>query len=181
MNKLHFIGALIILLIIHACADNKEKKDCCKTKNDSTTILQESADSVNATNQLNTTSDTIEINKKATNKSTKSIIYIYNFHSTNRCPSCIAIENGTTKTLNTNFKKEVKEGRIVRKIINVDDDVNAKIAEKYQAFGSGLFITQNCKGKETTTDMTGDGFKFAKNKEDLFIEKLTTTIKQYLN
>jgi hypothetical protein len=36
------------------------------------------------------------------------------------------------------------------------------------------------KGKETTTDLTGDGFKFAKNKEERFIEILKNKITEYL-
>jgi len=62
----------------------------------------------------------------------------------------------------------------------VDDDANSKVAEKYQAFGSGLYVTRVFKGKETTTDLTGDGFKFAKNKEEKFIEILKNKISEYL-
>jgi hypothetical protein len=36
------------------------------------------------------------------------------------------------------------------------------------------------KGKETTIDLTGDGFKFALNKEDKFIEILKTNIENLL-
>ena len=108
------------------------------------------------------------------------VVYIYNFHVTNRCSSCIAIEDATTKTLNTYFAAELKQGRIKRMVINVDDDANKEIVEKYQAFGSGLFVTRSYKGKETTTDLTGDGFKFARNKEDRFIEILKGKIMEYL-
>ena len=105
---------------------------------------------------------------------------IYNFHVTNRCPSCIAIEEATTKTLNTYFATELKQGRIKRQIVNVDEEANIKISEKYQAFGSGLYVTKVFQGKESTTDMTGDGFKFAKNKEAKFIELLRKQITEYL-
>ena len=105
---------------------------------------------------------------------------VYNFHITNRCASCIAIEEATTKTLKTYFPEELKQGRIKQYILNVDDEANEKISEKYQAFGSGLFVTKVYKGKETTTDMTGDGFKYARNKEEKFIEILKTKITEYL-
>jgi hypothetical protein len=108
------------------------------------------------------------------------IVLIYNFHVTNRCVSCIAIEDATTKTLNTFFASEMKQGRVKRKILNVDDEANKKISEKYEAYGSGLFVTQVFKGKETTTDFTGDGFKYAKNKQEKFIELLKTKISEYL-
>jgi len=107
-------------------------------------------------------------------------VLVYNFHITNRCASCIAIEEATTKTLKTYFSTELKQGRIKQYILNVDDDANEKISEKYQVFGSGLFVTRVYKGKETTTDMTGDGFKYARNKEEKFIEILKTKITEYL-
>jgi hypothetical protein len=114
------------------------------------------------------------------NKEEKPKILIYSFHVTNRCASCIAIENATKKTLDTYFKTEVQKGIIKLSILSVDDEANAKIAEKYQAFGSALFVTRAFKGKETTSDFTGDGFKYAKNKEEKFIELLKNKISEYL-
>lgn len=108
-------------------------------------------------------------------------VFIYNFHLTNRCVSCIAIEDATTKTLNTYFQKEIESGQVKRFIIDVDDKANAKISEKYQAFGSGLFITRSYKGKETTVDLTGEGFKLARNKEEKFIELVKNQISQFLS
>ncbi len=119
-------------------------------------------------------SGTAEVKKES------PLVFIYNFHVTNRCQSCIAIEDATTKTLNTYFSAEVKQGRIKRQVLNVDDDFNRAISEKYQAFGSGVYVTRVFKGKETTTDLTGDGFKFAKNKEEKFIEILKNKITEYL-
>ena len=108
------------------------------------------------------------------------VVLIYNFHVTNRCPSCIAIEEATTKTLKKFFSSELNQGRIKRQILNVDDEANKKISEKYQAFGSGLLICRIFKGKETTTDLTGDGFKYAKNKEEKFIDILKQNIAKAL-
>jgi len=117
---------------------------------------------------------------KEDQKSGLPVVMVYNFHVTNRCVSCIAIEDATTKTLNTYFAEELKQGRIKRQILNVDDKVNQKISEKYEAFGSGLYITRLFNGKESTTDLTSDGFKFAKNKEDRFIGILKSKISEYL-
>ncbi len=127
------------------------------------------------TNIENTENTTASIKKEEIPK-----ILIYNFHVTNRCASCIAIENATKKTLDTYFKSELDKGIIKFSILSVDDDANAKIAEKYQAFGSALFVTRVFKGKETTSDFTGDGFKYAKNKEEKFIEILKNQITEYL-
>ena len=172
IKPLFLLMAVAIIFVSCNSETNKtatdSKKDSLQTKktiDDSTGIIKDS---------------TGKENSKTTVKTIQSQVLVYNFHVTNRCASCIAIEEATTKTLKTYFASEVKQGRIKRFILNVDDDANAKISEKYQAFGSGLFVTRVYKGKETTTDLTGDGFKFALNKEERFIEILKNKITEYL-
>lgn len=117
---------------------------------------------------------------KADQAGHEPVIMVYNFHLTNRCVSCMAIEDATSKTLKLYFEDAVKKGKIKRKILNVEEEANSKISEKYQAFGSGIFVTQVKNGKEATTDLTGDGFRYARNKEEKFIAILKSTIDHYL-
>jgi hypothetical protein len=168
-------------LIFTACSNSSNQKvtvtnDSTATMNDSATIsIQDTAG-----NSTTISSSSDSANKITASSTDQPTVHIYNFYITNRCVSCIAIEEATTKTLNTYFSAEVKQGRIKRQILNVDEDANKSISEKYQAFGSGLFVTRVFKGKETTTDLTGDGFKYAKNKEEKFIEILKNKITEYL-
>ena len=168
-----YIGYLIILLFFTGCGSSGNQ-----------TKVAEKTDSIVATGSPKEDSvpikDTANETAVAPVNNDVSKVMIYNFHVTNRCASCIAIEEATTKTLKTYFETELKQGRVKRRIVNVDDEANQKIAEKYQAFGSGVFVTRIYKGKETTTDLTGDGFKFAKNKEERFIEILKNKILEYL-
>lgn len=174
-SKIKFICIVlsISLMSLYGCNSNSNKTNTI-TKSDSTNIIQDvNSDSAQVKSESNNKSLTEKKNELPT-------VFIYNFHVTNRCVSCIAIEEATTKTLNTYFPSELKQGRIKRRILNVDDEKNSKIAEKYQVFGSGLYITRFFNGKETTTDMTGDGFKYARKKEEKFMEILKNTIKEYL-
>jgi hypothetical protein len=170
---------MAFLMILSAChsgnnkLNNSNQNDTVtKTQIDTITNNSKAADSM-----VNNGKDAGKDNEAKANLPT---VLIYNFHVTNRCASCIAIENATTKTLNTYFSAEMKQDRIKRQILNVDDDANKTISEKYQAFGSGLFVTRVFHGKETTSDLTGDGFKYAKNKEERFIEILKNKITEYL-
>lgn len=182
MKLIRKIKPLFLLIglafIISSCNSGTKSTDL--SQNDSVKSIVKDTSKV-ITSKPDTTSN---INENTTNSSIvkpeSSKVLIYNFHVTKRCPSCIAIEEATTKTLTTYFSKELKEGRIKRQVLNVDDEANKAISEKYEAFGSGLFVTCVFKGKETTTDLTGDGFKYAKNKEEKFIEILKNTITNYL-
>ncbi|MCX6257138.1 MAG: nitrophenyl compound nitroreductase subunit ArsF family protein [Bacteroidia bacterium] len=183
MKIRNHLGTLVIIFVfafISACHSGDTGK---KSSNQTDTIKPEQKGTSAQASIKNTIPGKTGENSKTNSEEAKAdlpVVFIYNFHVTNRCPTCIAIEEATTKTLNTYFSSELKLGRIKRQVLNVDDKVNNLISEKYQAFGSGLFVTRIFKGKETTTDLTGDGFKFAKNKEDKFIEILKSKISEYL-
>lgn len=107
-------------------------------------------------------------------------ILIFNFHSTNRCVSCNAIEANTKKTLETYFSKEMQEGRIKMMVYNVDEEVNASIAQTFEATGTSLFIVRVMDGKDSIMDVTGEGFKYAKNNPEKLIEVLKAKIEEQL-
>ena len=99
------------------------------------------------------------------------------FHSEHRCKTCIQIEKLTKQTLETAFAKEIKNGSVYFTMYNADDPKNAKIAEKYAAYGSALFLTRHQNGKDIKTDLTDFAFTNAFN-DAVFIEKFKAYIKQ---
>ena len=62
------------------------------------------------------------------------------FHRTNRCSSCIYAEDMTRATIETYFEEELNSGELTFKSVDVQDDSNAAIIEKYDAYTSSLFI-----------------------------------------
>ena len=187
LRKSAFILFVVFVttLLLPSCGSSG-KSD--KTNNDSTQQVNAVSDSISGNNDSitspvsTTKNDTLKVNNTSASntKIAKPKVEVYYFHGANRCVSCIAIEDATKKTLNTYFKNELAKGTIKFKIINVEEDANKAISEKYQAFGSALFVTQIFNGKETKTDLTGDGFKYTKNKEEKFIEILKNKISEYL-
>lgn len=111
-------------------------------------------------------------------KATKlQIVY---FHAKNRCPTCLSIEENTKKTLDTYFASQLKDGTIKLQVLDVSEDKNEKIVEKYQADGSGLFLTHIDGKKETTTDFTNFAFSYSRNQADKFIAGLKAEIEKNL-
>ena len=53
------------------------------------------------------------------------------FHRTQRCYSCIYAEDGIRYTVETYFADELASGKVTFQSINVQDEVNADIVEKY--------------------------------------------------
>lgn len=97
-------------------------------------------------------------NKAISSDTSDSRIEVLNFHSTHRCKTCNAIEANTKYTLKTYFAKELASGKITNKVINVDEKKNEKIAEKFEAAGTSLFLNVIKNGKEIPLNLTDFAF-----------------------
>jgi hypothetical protein len=119
----------------------------------------------------------ISQNKSKDNSLDQSIskIEVLDFHSTHRCMTCNAIEANTKYTLNTYFAKELKEDKITFQVINIDEKENEKIAEKFEASGTSLFLNVIKNGKETQINLTDFAFMNG-NDQEAFSRELKTKI-----
>ena len=80
-------------------------------------------------------------NTSETKKVQEDHIAVYDFHTTHRCETCLAIEKATKETLSENFKPQMDEEKITFTLLNADAEENQVIAEEYSAFGTTLAIT----------------------------------------
>lgn len=108
-----------------------------------------------------------------------SKIEVLDFHSTHRCMTCNAIEANTKYTLDTYFAKELKANKITFLVVNVDERENEKIAEKFEASGTSLFLNVIKNGKETQINLTDFAFMKGIDKET-FSKELKSKIDQEL-
>ena len=114
-------------------------------------------------------------NKSSSLDQSVSKIEVLDFHSTHRCMTCNAIEANTKYTLETYFAKELKENKITFQVINVDEKEHEKIAEKFEASGTSLFLNVIKNGKETQINLTDFAFLNGNDKET-FSKELKTKI-----
>jgi hypothetical protein len=102
---------------------------------------------------------------------------VYYFHSTNRCATCNAVENVTKTVINEQYKDQVSKGLIQFKSINIDEDVNKNLVNKYKIVFSTLLII-NANG--TTNDFTDTAFQYAKTNPEKYKELLKVEINKAL-
>lgn len=79
----------------------------------------------------------------------KSDVEIIQFHSEHRCVTCLKIEELTKETVKSFTGMPFK-------LVNIDDTKNEKMAEKFEAAGTALFIYNAKTGKKK--DMTDFAF-----------------------
>ncbi|MDX9913001.1 MAG: nitrophenyl compound nitroreductase subunit ArsF family protein [Candidatus Moranbacteria bacterium] len=81
-------------------------------------------------------------------------IQVYEFHSTNRCYSCITMGQYIKATLEESFQAELKSGKIDFREINVDLPENKEVATKFKATGTSLFINSIIDGQDNIKEDT---------------------------
>lgn len=96
-------------------------------------------------------------------------IEVIQFHSEHRCMTCNKIEK---------LSKEVLKDfpSIPFALVNVDDEKNEKKAEKFEAFGTALFLYNTTTGEKK--DLTEFAFMNVGN-EEKFIEELKRAIQAF--
>ena len=102
------------------------------------------------------------------NSSTK--IEVIDFYGTHRCVTCEAIEANAKYTVDTYFQDAVKNGTLEFKTVNVDEEDNYEIAERFEATGTALFINVIKNGTEQHIDLTNFAFSKGRDKEAFSLE-----------
>jgi len=117
--------------------------------------------------------------KVAENQAKEHIIEIFDFHTTNRCITCKAIEANTKYTLDTYFADELKNGKITFQVVNIDKDENYELSKKFKASGTSLFLNIIGDEKEKQIDLTAFAFTYGK-KKDVFSDRLKNKLERHL-
>jgi hypothetical protein len=103
-------------------------------------------------------------------------IEVVDFHSTNRCFTCNAIEANAKKTIETYF---ADKNNISFAAYNVDDSKNKALSEEFKAHGSSLFLKVTKGGKSEIVNISQFAFMNARN-EAKFMAGLKQEIEKYL-
>jgi len=80
-------------------------------------------------------------------KPSQSLVVTY-FHTTFRCSTCEKIEELSALAVNINFEEELKTGKVVWQVINVDEPENKHYNEDYQMYTKHLIVSEMKDGKE---------------------------------
>ncbi len=93
---------------------------------------------------------------KSVKKAKESTLTVYYFHTSRRCKTCMSIERVARKVVKEKFGKDKS---IVFRELNIEEEKNEALAEKYEVAGSALLI---CKGSKQE-DLTAEAFQYGLN------------------
>ena len=67
-------------------------------------------------------------------------VVVYYFHNVRRCPTCIKIEKLAYRAVHEKFADELDSGRLMWKVVNVEDEGNKHFAERYHLIAQALVL-----------------------------------------
>ena len=101
------------------------------------------------------------------------------FHTSFRCPTCHNIENYSEAAVHSNFADELNNGKLVWRVINVDEPENKHFIKDYQLYSKHLIISEIKDGKEVRWKDLKDVWTHVRN-EEKFENYVKTEISDWL-
>ena len=126
-------------------------------------------------------------NKKAQQETTsesvsdKDRVEVLYFHGKQRCITCNAIVNLTKEVHDEDFKKQLENGELQFKIIDISTKEGEMTADKYEVTWSSLFIDKWQNGEEKVNNMTDIAFTYAKSSPEVFKAGIKEKIEELLD
>lgn len=117
---------------------------------------------------------------KISDNENKTCVEILYFHGDMRCKNCYAMEKGVSQLLDSQFKDEVKDGKIIFKSVDITSPDGERIADDYGVTWSSLYLNNWKDGKEERNDLTRMGMKTAAKNPRAFQEEVKKYIDGYL-
>jgi len=74
-------------------------------------------------------------------------VIAYYFHTTSRCASCRAIEAYSREAIESAFADEIKDGRLLWKVVNIEVQGNEHFVKDYSLYTKSLVLVNEVRGK----------------------------------
>lgn len=103
------------------------------------------------------------------------------FHNHERCSACKSIERLVTEVMSDTFEKELSNGDIVFKIMDIDDKANQAIVDGYEVVWTSLYLNKWENGVEVRDNLTTFAFTYAENSPDVFKKGLIDQVNEMMN
>jgi len=101
-------------------------------------------------------------------KSQNSKVIAYYFHGTFRCSTCRTIEQYSHNAIQMYFAKELGDGRLEFRPVNVEEPENKHFIQDYQLVTRSLVLSLVSDGRETKWKNLPDVWKLVRDKDKFF-------------
>ena len=106
-------------------------------------------------------------------------VIIYQFHRRFRCDACYKLEESINEALKTHFPEELKAGRLVFRVLDLDAEGSGQYEKKYDFFYNTVIVVDIENGKETRFKNLEEVWGLVEDKEAA-VEFIRTEVAEYL-
>lgn len=106
-------------------------------------------------------------------------VIAYYFHTTFRCSTCYTIEQLTKEAIQSGFADELKNGQLVWKLINVEEEGNDHFVKDYQLFTKSVVLVEMKDGAQVRWKNLKDVWKHV-DKKDVFTKYIKDETRAFL-
>jgi hypothetical protein len=101
-------------------------------------------------------------------------VEVYYFHYERRCATCMAVEEESQKALNELYPEKMKTGEMTFLSVNIEEESNNALTEKYKVSGQTLLIVKGSKQE----NLTNTAFLYAKTNPDKLKKEIGEAIEK---
>jgi hypothetical protein len=95
-----------------------------------------------------------------------AVVEVYYFHGSYRCPTCLAVEEQTKKVVSEVYGKQLENGTIELKVLNLEEKANQAVVEQFEIGWSSLILYKP--GTKEKINLTEEGFGNARTDPEAF-------------
>ncbi len=108
-----------------------------------------------------------------------SKVVVYYFYGTARCPTCRKFESYSSEAVREGFPKELSEGRLEWRMVNVEESGNEHFVSDYQLYSKSIVIVKKQDGKQTEWKNLKKIWELVRDKE-AFVKYVQDEVRTYL-
>lgn len=111
------------------------------------------------------------------NENTQFIAYY--FYTSKRCASCYRLEEWAETAIKNHFKKEIENGRLEWKTVNVDKPGNKHFTKDFNLYSKSLVIVKQNDGETVHWKNLDKVWQLLKHK-DKYFDYVTTELREFM-
>ena len=112
-------------------------------------------------------------------EATSPKVVAYYFRTTYRCSSCRRIEAYSREAIESGFAKELKDGTLAWRVVNVEERTNRHFIQDYQLFSKSLVLVKMKDGKKAEWKNLMKVWQLLGNRE-AFLRYVQVELRSYL-
>ena len=117
--------------------------------------------------------------ESASPKEAPGNVIVYYFHGNFRCNNCRKIEQYSREAVEKYFAEQLKIGKLLFRVINIDLPENKHFIEDYQLYTKSLIIAEFKEGKQVRWQNLSGVWNYLNNR-DAFYDYVRSEIQKYL-